>query len=127
MNISNTISYDSTYSKNDSSQPEIKQSVPVSINKSHFSEKIDRIDTVDNSEKKEKNEMVLEAIGKANVSLEAFDRKLEISVHQKTKEVMVKVIDTLTDEVIREIPSEKVLDTVAYRKEALGMLMDQKI
>ena len=56
-----------------------------------------------------------------------FDRKLEISIHDKTREVMVKVIDTNTDEIIREIPQEKVLDNIANIKEMLGLLLDKRV
>ena len=39
---------------------------------------------------------------------------------------MVKVIDKDTDEIIREIPSEKVLDMVAKMWELNGLLVDEK-
>ena len=127
MNISNTISYDSKYSKNESTQPEIKQSVPVVKDKIHFSDKLDEIDKIEPRDKKDRTVEIADAVDKSNVSLQAFDRKLVMSVHQKTREVMIKVVDTITDEVIREIPAEKVLDTVASRREMLGILVDQKI
>jgi len=38
---------------------------------------------------------------------------LQFSIHEETKEIMVKVLDTDTEEVIREIPPEKILDMVA--------------
>ncbi len=40
---------------------------------------------------------------------------------------MVKVIDTNTDEIIREIPQEKVLDNIANIKEMLGLLLDKRV
>jgi flagellar protein FlaG len=39
---------------------------------------------------------------------------------------MVKVVDTETQEVIREIPSEKILDMVANILEMAGILVDER-
>lgn len=126
MDIKNTISYDSNYIKSSKTEANIKQDIPV-INNSKINLSVERINKIDSLDKKEKIEDVIESIYKSNKKLETFDRKLEISVHEKTKEVMVKVIDTSTDEIIRELPPEKVLDSLAFRKEIIGMLMDKKI
>lgn len=125
MEISNTISYDSKYSKSDLADMSIKQSVNPS--ELIVKEKADFKESMNKAVKKEKLEDIIENINKSNRDFKIFDRKLEISIHAKTKEIMVKVIDTATDEIIREIPPEKVLDTVAYRREIAGILMDKKI
>ena len=39
---------------------------------------------------------------------------------------MVKVIDAETNEVIREIPPEKILDLVATIWEMMGLIIDEK-
>lgn len=78
-------------------------------------------------EKAISEEQLIHAIDKANKSFEPFDRRFELSVHEKTKAVMVKVIDSTNDEVIREIPSEKVLDMVAHMLEVAGIIVDKKI
>ncbi len=70
--------------------------------------------------------MVIGAIERANKAMVASNRALEFSVHAGTKEIMVKVIDTETKEVIREIPSEKILDMVANILEMAGILVDER-
>lgn len=70
--------------------------------------------------------MIIGAIEKANKALVFSNRALEFSVHEKTKEIMVKVIDTETKEVVREIPSEKILDMVANILEMAGILVDER-
>lgn len=40
---------------------------------------------------------------------------------------MVKVVNTETDEVIREIPPEKILDMVAKMWELAGIMVDEKV
>ena len=68
---------------------------------------------------------VIKAIEKANVHIRTYDRRLEFSIHDTTKQIMVKVINTENDSVIREIPSEKVLDMVAHLWEISGILVDE--
>ncbi len=80
-------------------------------------------------EKKENmfKEELDEAVEKANSHFNAFNRKFEISVHEKTNRISVKILDTETNEVIREIPPEKMLDLIAGIWEAAGIAIDKKI
>jgi len=74
---------------------------------------------------KEQEQQVIKAIEKANKHIRTYDRRLEFSIHDTTKQIMVKVINTENDSVIREIPSEKVLDMVAHLWEISGILVDE--
>lgn len=78
-------------------------------------------------ERKYSEEEIIGAIESANEKFVAYDRRFEFSIHEKTKQIMVKVIDVTTDEVIREIPPEKILDMVAYIWESAGLIVDKKI
>jgi uncharacterized FlaG/YvyC family protein len=44
----------------------------------------------------------------------------------KPDDIIVKIIDTDTKEVIREIPSEKILDMFANMLELAGLLVDER-
>lgn len=81
------------------------------------------------NEKKENmfKEELDQAVEKANNHFNTFNRKFEISVHEKTRRISVKILDTETDEVIREIPPEKMLDLIAGIWEAAGIAIDKKI
>ena len=70
--------------------------------------------------------VVIEAIEDANKALEMVNKRFEFSVHEKTKEIMVKIVDSETDEVIREIPPEKILDLIAKMCEMAGILVDER-
>lgn len=70
---------------------------------------------------------LIKEIEKANKKLEKVDMGLEFSIHEQTKQIMIKVIDRAKDEVIREIPSEKILDIMASMCENAGLLVDEKI
>jgi len=72
-------------------------------------------------------EELINAIESANDSIQLYNRRLQFSIHEGTKEIMVKVIDTKTDKVIREIPNEKILDMVAKLWELAGILVDEKV
>lgn len=78
-------------------------------------------------EKKYSEEEVIDFIEKANNQFVAYDRKFEFTIHEKTKQIMVKILDSATNEVIREIPSEKVLDMVAGLWEIAGIIVDRKV
>lgn len=81
---------------------------------------------------KPKQEMTLEEkdwialIEKTNKAINGANKTFEYSIHEKTKQIMVKVIDQDTKEVIREIPPEKVLDMVARMWEMAGLFVDER-
>ncbi len=52
--------------------------------------------------------------------------ELRFSVHERTKEIMIKVMNTGMQEIIREIPSEKILDMVANFMEIAGLYVDEE-
>lgn len=70
---------------------------------------------------------MLQAIDEFNKKAESYNRRLEYSVHERTKRIMVKVIDMQTEEVIRELPEEKMMDMMADFCEASGILIDKKV
>lgn len=68
----------------------------------------------------------VEMVERANKSIAGPYCNFEYSIHEATKQIMVKVIDQDTKEVIREIPPEKVLDMVAYMWELAGVIVDER-
>ncbi|MCG8540266.1 MAG: flagellar protein FlaG [Clostridia bacterium] len=69
---------------------------------------------------------IKEAIENTNRKLVSTDRKFEFSINEETNDVIIRVINKETDEVIREIPSEKILDMVAKMMELAGLFIDEK-
>ncbi|KUP23873.1 flagellar protein FlaG [Paenibacillus sp. DMB5] len=72
-------------------------------------------------------EQLIKAIAKAVKALEGPQTTLEISIHEKTHELMVKVLNKDTGELIREVPSEKTLNLVANMMEIAGILIDERV
>lgn len=62
-----------------------------------------------------------------NEMVKVFNRKIDFIVHDDTNRTMVKVIDTETGKILREIPPEEILDLVAKMQEAFGIIFDVKV
>ena len=69
---------------------------------------------------------VEEAVEALNNSMEYINRALRFSIHEDTQRLQVRVVNLDTDEVIKEIPPEEVLDTVARIREMIGVLVDKR-
>lgn len=72
------------------------------------------------------DEQVVKMIERANKALMGRTTAFEFAVHKQTKQIMVKVFDKDSGEVIREIPPEKILDMVAKMWEMAGLLIDER-
>ena len=69
------------------------------------------------------DEEIIAAIETANQKFEYYDTRLEFSIHEQTHQIMVKIYKE--DELIRELPPEKILDMVAQMIEMAGLLVDE--
>lgn len=85
------------------------------------------------TEQKSNNEQQLPA-GKAkqlidsmNTFLETSNTQLRFKFHDQLNEYYVTIVDPQTEEVIREIPSKKLMDIHAAMREFVGLLVDRKI
>ncbi len=61
-----------------------------------------------------------------NERLASSNRALKYSVHDKVNRIIVKLVDTNTDEIIKEFPEEKSLDNYAEMLEFSGLLLNVK-
>jgi flagellar protein FlaG len=62
-----------------------------------------------------------------NDSLKPLNTSLKFEMHEELNEYYVKIVDNLTQEVVKEIPSKKVLDMYAAMTKFMGLLVDKKI
>lgn len=69
---------------------------------------------------------VQEAVDDINKVLHYLNERLEFSVHEETNRIIVRVLDRETEEVLREIPPEQILDLVAKLQELVGLLVDKR-
>ncbi|MBD8498258.1 flagellar protein FlaG [Paenibacillus arenosi] len=70
---------------------------------------------------------VEELVNKFNTVLEEVQTHIKVKVHDKTNTIMVSIVDSGTDKVIKEIPSEKILDMMYNIAIKNGLFLDEKI
>ena len=69
---------------------------------------------------------VADAVDKMNKMFEGTNRKFEFTVHDKINSIMIRIIDSETGQIIREVPPKKILDMVANLMELAGLLVDER-
>ena len=93
-------------------------------------DKIVTKDAISNSKDTTKKEIgkedVKNAVDKLNKFLEGEKVHAVYEVHEKLNDIMIKIVNNETKEVILEIPPKKILDMVAKMCEMVGILVDKK-
>ena len=69
---------------------------------------------------------LIDAIAKLKHAGDVFNRRLDFKVDKDTNRIIVKVIDTKTDKVIKEIPPEQLIELAAKIQEMVGLLIDEE-
>lgn len=100
---------------------QVEQVVSIPKVKEVAAEKQDQ--TQDQTNSKEKTE---KAINSMNEFLKESNTYLKFSFHEELQEYYVAIVDDSTNEVIKEIPSKKLLDMYAAMTEYVGLLVDRK-
>ena len=89
-------------------------------------------DVVKEQENKEENvsfpgeKKLIEAIEKKDKELLGANTSLKFSINEKTKKVVVKIVDDETKKVVKEIPPEKIIDMIADMCERAGIFVDKR-
>lgn len=76
--------------------------------------------------KKDARQELEKSIEGLNKLMQSSNTHLNFVLHDKLNEYYVQVVNDQTQEVIREIPSKKMLDIVAEMKSMIGVLIDEK-
>ncbi|MEN2768738.1 flagellar protein FlaG [Ornithinibacillus xuwenensis] len=76
--------------------------------------------------KPSKNDVKM-AVDKLNDFVEPLRTNLKFELHDELNEYYVTIVNPDTNEVIKEIPSKKVLDMYAAMADYMGFLIDKKI
>lgn len=79
------------------------------------------------TEEKDYDEKLKKSVDKLNKFIDDEGAYAEISTHNKFKyDIMIKIIDKKTKEVIMEVPPKKIIDMVARMCEIAGVVFDKK-
>jgi flagellar protein FlaG len=62
-----------------------------------------------------------------NKFLQLLNADLQFAMHEETKQLMVQVIDTKEQKVLKEFPPHELLDTIAKIRDYVGLLLDKKV
>ncbi|MFC0187375.1 flagellar protein FlaG [Fictibacillus aquaticus] len=73
---------------------------------------------------KEELQQTLETV---NEYLKTSQTSTKFVLHEKTNDYYIQIVDDLTDEVMKEIPSKKFLDMYAAMIELAGIFVDKKV
>lgn len=72
------------------------------------------------------DEAIIDAARRVSKMVMSAEISIEYTYHKGAKEIMFKILDKESKEVICEIPPEKVLDIIAERLVKLGLIIDEK-
>jgi flagellar protein FlaG len=114
-----------------------QQEAPVLSQGSRSSSEVDQAEEVSNlnpntlnvnnqKQTEERADAVKQKVAELNQYVQNLDRKLQFSVDDTSGDTIVKVIDKETDELIRQIPSEELLDVKRAIDEYRGILFETK-
>ncbi|MDR6553576.1 flagellar protein FlaG [Paenibacillus qinlingensis] len=117
-----------TFPQQSYDRPKLEIQGSATSSKSDLPEQVDYISKqADDNLKKEYLEQELDkSIDVLNKLMQLNYTHVSFQKHEKTNEYYIQVINDETQEVIREIPSKKVLDRVAEMNKMVGLLIDQK-
>lgn len=61
-----------------------------------------------------------------HISKNVDNAVVKFGIHEGTNRVTIKIVDNDTNEVIRELPPERILDMIAKAMELAGLMVDEK-
>lgn len=123
VNGANPVNTSSTYSKQTGAT--VKS---VSDNRQETNNAVsDTTKSVDTKTSSADNERVKEAIEKLNSDIRFKRTGCEFTYHEECNRVSIKLYDTNTKEVIREIPSEDTIRMLEKLNELAGLMIDEKM
>lgn len=67
-----------------------------------------------------------QAVKQSNEATEALNIGIRFKLHDSSERFMVQVVDRISNEVIKEIPPERLLNLVGQIQEMIGLLQDEK-
>ena len=112
-----TASYESSISE--------KKVIPITINV-NVGQGVSTSLEVQSKDKPINEKDLGKAVDRLNKFVETDNITVEYDIHPQFKDIMVKIIDKKTGDVITEVPPKKILDMVAKMCELAGVIFDKK-
>ncbi|GAB3265698.1 hypothetical protein GCM10027296_42890 [Chitinimonas naiadis] len=83
-------------------------------------------ENTDQKGQNQKQPSVQESVKKLNETIATFNRSLQFSIDEDTRLNIVKVVDVNSKEIIRQIPSQEVVDIAKAIDKLQGLLLSDK-
>jgi flagellar protein FlaG len=125
MNIS-SISSGGKAAPNMTTANEDRQAIAVSTTGNIKATEVQTANAVQQADAIPSADQIKQAVQDINESLRSAAQGLEFSIDTDSKEVIIKVIDQETREVLRQMPSKEALDIAKALDQALGKLIKTK-
>lgn len=74
----------------------------------------------------EERQRVKQAVEQVNKAVQSFSHNLQFSVDEDTNKTIVRVVDTSSGELIRQIPSQEIIEIAKALDKLQGMIIRQK-
>jgi len=72
-------------------------------------------------------EEIREAVSQLNEFVQGIRRELQFSVDEDSGHTVIRVYNTDTDELVRQIPSEEVLQAASLIEESVGLILKEQV
>ncbi len=66
-----------------------------------------------------------ELVASLNETISGINERISFTIHEKTKRIVVRVINPQTHEVMREIPTKEAMRLLEHLQDFIGMLVDE--
>lgn len=124
MNVNNNITHQEPALHKNMTQQDIHK---VQTNAEHRNEATHSKPTAVLHDTVKQKQDLKTAVDKLNEFNDPVYTNVKFVMHDELEKYYVKVVDPKTDEVIREIPPEKMLDIYAQIADYMGLLVDEKV
>lgn len=122
--VSNSIPFLASNSSLVSSASEVPENLVHKVNVESFKTSSHQKEEDQNLLPAEKAKKMTESI---NRFMETTNTNLRFQFHEELKEYYVTIVDSKTNELVKEIPSKKLMDIYAAMRDFLGLMVDHKI
>ena len=72
-------------------------------------------------------EQIKEVVTRLQTTLQNIEPKIELSIDKELKQVIIRILDKESGELIRQIPSEEVLELDRFFASQSGLFVEEKI
>ena len=72
-------------------------------------------------------EEIEEGVDTLNETVQSFHKDLRFELHEPSERMMTKLVNIQDEEIIKEFPPEEMLDMLGRIREAVGLIIDEKI